>query len=64
MESQLSKVIESATNKKSAKTKAKKQREALKKKQDDEKAKLLFSEDDKIVLEVLNLTIEGIVMFN
>jgi len=39
-----------------AKKTAKKERESMKKKHEDEKAKLLFSEDDKIELEKLDLS--------
>ena len=38
-----------------AKKAAKKERESMKKKHEDEKAKLLFSEDDQIELEKLDL---------
>merc|ERR1712189_13472 len=51
--------IENTTeNKKSAKARAKKKKDAMKKRHEEEKAKFLFSEEDEITLEVLNLTVE------
>merc|ERR1739838_868530 len=59
LENELAQEIENTTgNKKSAKARAKKKKDAMRKRQEDEKAKFLFSEEDEITLEVLNLTVE------
>ena len=60
LEAELAREIEHTTgNKKSAKARAKKKKDAMKKRHEEEKAKFLFSEEDEITLEVLNLTVEG-----
>ena len=60
LEAELAREIENTTgNKKSAKARAKKKKDAMKKRHEEEKAKFLFSEEDEITLEVLNLTVEG-----
>ena len=55
LEEKLEQLRLSADNKKKAKNTAKKERESLRKKHEEEKAKLLFSENDEIQLEKLNL---------
>ena len=51
-------------NKKKIKNQVKKERESLKKKHEDERAKLLFSDDDQIELEKLDLDFEQISLEN
>ena len=55
LEIKLKKIQLESENKKKAKNAAKKERESMRKKHENEKAKLLFSEDDQIELEKLNL---------
>ena len=51
-------------NKKKIKNQVKKERESLKKKHEDERAKLLFSDDDQIELEKLDLDFDQISLEN
>ena len=50
--------IQDAVNKKRAKKDVKKQRDAITDRHETEKGKFLFSEDDQIILEKLNLNSE------